>query len=414
MIAADSFTIERHALRVSQPITVTADDVAEINCSIEGLDSRFGHIDFSKGFSQWWYLSHIDIHTPSEHTQEGTRYDGELQLHHVYSVNASVAGVDNELATVSMFLQAYDDVPPYRDLDRVICQWRRKEYEVRTACGLDPVTTSYPGCFPLSQRDRNLRTSTDTSAKKTTTTFQTAQDLILAHDHQRREIASGRSVSTGTLPTLRVGPENSVPAERSDEEWAEFISKHSARFQEDDELWKELHAEFNGDHEKAHDEFHKRGRHLIEGNELTWFNYWPMLGVRTEYYFRYGGTQTIPPCYGNFTDESRAGTVNWRVMKDPIRIHRRQLTELQRLIKERIAPPEDPVMACRPDTAAGSTKAPVDTARPLQSEHLAHFMVFCECKDWPSKWPEDREWCAIGDIYERFYSKPYNFESSGF
>ena len=80
LIDSDAFTIERHALRISQPIAVHDDfsqdpdgveDGVELKCRLEGRGSRFGRIDFSKGFSHWWYLSHTDIHTPSEHTQEG-------------------------------------------------------------------------------------------------------------------------------------------------------------------------------------------------------------------------------------------------------------------------------------------------------------------------------------------------------
>lgn len=80
LIAADAFTVERHALRVSQPITVFEDQELQIDCENSDGKRRFGRIDFSTGFSQWWYLSHIDFHTPSEHTQEGKRYDGEIQL----------------------------------------------------------------------------------------------------------------------------------------------------------------------------------------------------------------------------------------------------------------------------------------------------------------------------------------------
>lgn len=101
LIDADAFTIERHALRIAQPITVYDDfnddtdgvrDGVRLNCRIPGRGSRFGRIDYSKGFSQWWHLSHIDIHTPSEHTQNGNRYDAEIQLQHFYSVTASQAG----------------------------------------------------------------------------------------------------------------------------------------------------------------------------------------------------------------------------------------------------------------------------------------------------------------------------------
>jgi hypothetical protein len=55
-------------------------------------------IDFSKGFSQWWHLSHTDFHVPSEHTQEGKRYAGEIQMYHWYSVSAAVAGIHNEVS----------------------------------------------------------------------------------------------------------------------------------------------------------------------------------------------------------------------------------------------------------------------------------------------------------------------------
>lgn len=101
LIDSDAFTIERHALRITQPITVYDDfdedkdgvkDGVHLDCRIPGRGSRFGRIDFSKSFSQWWYLSHTDIHSPSEHTQNGIRYDAEIQLHHFYSVTAAQAG----------------------------------------------------------------------------------------------------------------------------------------------------------------------------------------------------------------------------------------------------------------------------------------------------------------------------------
>jgi hypothetical protein len=134
------------------------------------------------------------------------------------------------------------------------------------------------------------------------------------------------------------------------------------------------------------------------------------------YYYRYQGTATIPPCYGNDTQGSRRGTNHWRVLKDPIRIHPRQLDELNRLIRERIAPPDDAVNPCQPDTAADvSEDGSVNTARPLMYHNTAaHAKTFCECKDWESKWPEDRLWCVkYQDINERYYAHPYNFDTGG-
>lgn len=103
----------------------------------------------------------------------------------------------------------------------------------------------------------------------------------------------------------------------------------------------------------------------------------------------------------------------YSVLKDPIRMHPRQLKELQRLIAQRIAPPDDPVAPCKFDTAAKiGSDGSVSVARPLQYYFEGSMVkTFCECKDWPSKWPEDRNWCKISDLHERLYDKPYNWDS---
>ena len=106
-------------------------------------------------------------------------------------------------------------------------------------------------------------------------------------------------------------------------------------------------------------------------------------------------------------------------MKDPIRIHHRQLDELKRLLADRVAPKGTVIKSCQNDTAAKVTRdsssgkvLEVDTARPLMSTNKYHYMTFCECKDWPSKWREDREWCLQAEE-NRFYDQPYNFKSNG-
>ena len=69
LIDTDAFTIERHGLRIQQPITVYddyADDIdgvvdgVRLNCRIPGNGSRFGRIDFSKGFSDWYVVEGED------------------------------------------------------------------------------------------------------------------------------------------------------------------------------------------------------------------------------------------------------------------------------------------------------------------------------------------------------------------
>lgn len=86
-------------------------------------------------------------------------------------------------------------------------------------------------------------------------------------------------------------------------------------------------------------------------------HYWPyewMLHVGTEYYFRYEGTQPVPPCRDQ---------VHWRVMKDPMRVHPRQIMELNRLLAWRLDPG-----SCQKETAGvlsndGDT---VDVSRDIQ------------------------------------------------
>jgi hypothetical protein len=63
LIESDAFSIERHGLRIQQPIIVYDDyaddldgivDGVRLDCRIPGNGSRFGRIDFSKGYSDWY------------------------------------------------------------------------------------------------------------------------------------------------------------------------------------------------------------------------------------------------------------------------------------------------------------------------------------------------------------------------
>jgi hypothetical protein len=113
---------------------------------------------------------------------------------------------------------------------------------------------------------------------------------------------------------------------------------------------------------------------------------------------------------------NRANTTHWRVMKDPIRVTTRQITELHRLIKNRIAPANDPISPCKSDTAArpydgDSTR--VNVSRPLMQTNKAHYDSFCACQ-WDSHFQEDVNWCAISDENQRLFQQPYNFPTNGF
>ena len=347
-----------------------------------------------------------------------------FQIRFEFALNGSV---NNEMGTVSVFLKAYEDAAPYRYLDKVICQWRRKEYEVRKECGLPLVESTYPGCFPFKTSRRNLRRrdakkngpadkGVHSEFKRHPKGFRTIHDVLLHNDYHR-------GTPNHTDVKIHMEDGNWEPADDTID-WDSFVAEESQKMNDEEELYHKMMVLENGNGnnitspaDKAlHDRFRRK---LINYDEIAWFNYWPMLGVRTEYYFRYSGTQTIPPCYGDFDSSSRKGTNHWRVMKDPIRIHPRQLAELHRLIAERIAPKDDPFKSCKPDTAAKVRRdsgnpekyVEVNTARPLQSWDRVHYKTFCECKDWDSKWPEDRKWCKIDNMNERFFVKKYNYDA---
>ena len=98
LIDADAITVERHALRVTQPVDDELGRAGNLRLDCPGPPRSFGRIDFSKGFADWWFLSHIDFHVPSEHTQDGKRYSAEAQMYHFYSEESgNAAGNENEV-----------------------------------------------------------------------------------------------------------------------------------------------------------------------------------------------------------------------------------------------------------------------------------------------------------------------------
>lgn len=142
--------------------------------------------------------------------------------------------------------------------------------------------------------------------------------------------------------------------------------------------------------------------HAVNYEDIEWLPYEWLLKVGTEYYYRYEGTMLVPPCWE---------TVHWRVMKDPIVVHQRQIAEIHRLLAWRLNK-----NSCQVDTAGvvSDDGNRVRMDREVQYMHKQHRQVFCECKDWPSKFEGDREWCDDWEDdrnFDRFYRRPYSFDS---
>jgi len=74
------FTLDRHALRAFQPLFANGTSMCQSP----------SNIDFSMGFPDPWHLTFTDVKVPSEHMQDGKRYDAEVVLSHEYSEKKNV------------------------------------------------------------------------------------------------------------------------------------------------------------------------------------------------------------------------------------------------------------------------------------------------------------------------------------
>jgi carbonic anhydrase len=422
----NAFTVERYGLKINQPIAETQESSGFYNIDCQGqpgLGRRWGRMDYPKGWSHWWLLSHIDFHVPSEHTQNGKRYDAELQLHHYYSVSPEecFSGAENTIGAISIFIDAYDDADDWDMLNKAICAWREGEEKNRRSCGLPSVKEAYPGCYYYNRDGSSPTTNTTWGTNTTSTT--SVQGVRRGQSHVTEEevykparsaldllLENHMMMSTGNATyepkRLQIDPENLESAD--DFDWDSFIYQEIER----EDSYKRIKQE--GKVESEQD-----SRNLMNYASLGWYNYFPMTAVRTEYYYRYSGSQTMPPCYGKFETNSakRANTLGWRVMKDPIRVSHRQINEMHRLIKNRIAPKDSLRNSCKPDTGAAphpdGDPDKIWVARPLQANENAHWGVFCECL-WRSHFWEDKDWCKIDDQNTKYFEHPYNFEHVGF
>jgi hypothetical protein len=296
----NAFTIERHALRTSYPLYFTSnaqdaelgdvgdsfvvgpDNTVQLDCPIQGRGPRFPRADFSKGFSKWWYLSHVDIHVPSEHTQNGLRFDAEVQMQHFYTTPVGIQNEKgqpngNEVGTISVFLQSFDSVPPNAYLDTLICAWREKEKDTLKRCPRGVRATSipsYPAC--KSGNRKLLRTATN----HTRGDFQNVYDVLFHNDMYEEHL-------NHTEVKISLDPSNLEEPDGKD--WDTWIEEQSQQMKYEEEIFQELEAETLNQHSETklrinqtinhhiHELFHRKLQ-----KSSTWADYWPMLGCKTE------------------------------------------------------------------------------------------------------------------------------------
>jgi hypothetical protein len=150
---------------------------------------------------------------------------------------------------------------------------------VRQECGLDPVQGSYPGCFPLNRKLRRF----DDTPRRPRQQFQTVQAIILYNEKHKEKM------NMSSMPKLQMDNVNWRPPE--DKDWDEWIDQESAKLRAEDATYYDLKKESTNNTTDADVVAYESFRKLLEGDGVECFNYFPMLGVRTKYYYRYSAVK---------------------------------------------------------------------------------------------------------------------------
>lgn len=251
--------------------------------------------DYSKGFSDYWFLSHVDIKVPSEHIQNGMRFDAEVQMKHFYTLpigtlNEKGQANENEVGTISVFLQSFDDATPNPYLDTLICEWRGKELETLMMCprgARDTPIPSYSAC-----RSNGKRQLLRKEANQTQPEFQNVYD-VLFHNHFQKENLNYTDINLG------LHSDNWKDTEAKD--WDAWIQEKSKQMTMEEKLYQQLRKESEAqgtsglrsnrtvDYDNVHEQFRRK-----LADRSPWSDYWAMLGCKTEVSFASAPKQRCP------------------------------------------------------------------------------------------------------------------------
>lgn len=296
----NAFTIERHALRTSYPLYYTGnaqnaklgdiedelvvgpENTVHLDCPISGRGPRFPRMDFSKGFSEYWYLSHVDIQVPSEHTQNGIRFDAEVQMKHFYTlpigiVNDKGQSNQNEVGTVSVFLQSDENAPPNPYLDTLICEWRKKEQDTLMRCPRGIRSTPVPG-YPACRGNGKRKLLRTSRTNQTHQEFQNIYDVLL-HNHFNGDHPNHTEVN--------ISMDSSNWEDPDEKDWNDWIEEQSQQMKYEAELFQQVREEISNqgvgleEYHKNNHEIHEQFRRKL-ANRFPWSDYWPMVGCKTE------------------------------------------------------------------------------------------------------------------------------------
>lgn len=182
-------------------------------------------------------------------------------MYHWYSVNATTAGINNEMASVTVFLEAYENTPDYDVLNRIICEWREAEEKNRDQCGLPSVNVEYPGCF-FNQRghgDENGWTSLNEEEN-----FDGLRGLRHNFKGKASKPLTAHDIIVSRKGVIVMEDEDYDAISSEGFDWESLISSHYI--------------------EPVHQEAPAGPRRLVDFDHVgPWFNYFPLLGVSTKF-----------------------------------------------------------------------------------------------------------------------------------
>jgi carbonic anhydrase len=395
------FQVLPHVLRAYQPQ----------NCTVEPT------IDFSFGYPFKWVLEFTDISVPSQHTQDGRRYDAEIVLSHTYKRNV----YGKHLGNVAIFLEKGTTKDHYRFLELYLRAWTESAAKAKQACkarGYRDLQSSED--YVMWNEDDFDHDEEDwTEMNDEWDMPLDFEKVVSPPEHQSSLNSKGQNLIR-RRPVPRASKENVWDAnvDNEDDEGPVLNEEWDSFMEEDDEgpmlneewnfVLEESDSEKVDGKEQGESSLHSKRRDLMQAvptaaptmaSEILdkkwyrgpWHPYDWVAKSKTEYYFRYLGSLMEPPCFTG---------VHWRVMRRPIKISPRQLSMLEALLANRLNPDtceKDTVGKLRPD---GQTGKAVDVNRPIQQLYSAHGLVYCECVDWKSSQTEDQIYCN-GTMEER-------------
>jgi hypothetical protein len=119
------------------------------------------NLDSSGGFGDRWFMNHMTIKTPSEHTINGTRYDAEINFAHFQYRRR-----ENLALIISVLVDASEEYPDNPIFEPYVQKFLDLQEDVESECVTSaPTASAAPSSTPLPFIEKELSTPIDDDSK---------------------------------------------------------------------------------------------------------------------------------------------------------------------------------------------------------------------------------------------------------